>query len=347
MIGRLRAALRRARGRDYPGQIRAEAWRAFRTLESAKGPTDRRLLRQARDYAADVLGWRGYAPWLYVYTAVAGEFREGWIPFDYYLLFVSSKMKGVYGRMSYLRASHKLFFDSAAFPDVAYAVNGIFYSRDLKPISREALDELLAQSPGGLVFKSDSSARGRGIHFLEPGRAGIGTIARSGNGVFQSRVVQHQSFDAFTPSAVATLRITTAIDDGGRPSPRGCYLRLGRTGDTHVKSATSIRVAVDPKKGRLASEGFLADWRPIDRHPDTGRRFDDHRVPSFSECISTALELHARYPFSRCIGWDLALDKNEEVKVLEWNGAHNAISLTEATQGPCFADLRWHQLHRA
>jgi hypothetical protein len=30
---------------------------------------------------------------------------------------------------------------------------------------------------------------------------------------------------------------------------------------------------------------------------------------------------------------------NDNVQVMEWNGFHNDIKFSEATQGPCFADL--------
>jgi hypothetical protein len=49
-------------------------------------------------------------------------------------------------------------------------------------------------------------------------------------------------------------------------------------------------------------------------------------------------------PFVRCIGWDLTVDDQGAVQILEWNGGHTGIKITEATQGPCFADLNWHLL---
>jgi hypothetical protein len=38
----------------------------------------------AYQYAIDVLGARKFAPWLYVYTAISGAFRFGWIPANFY-----------------------------------------------------------------------------------------------------------------------------------------------------------------------------------------------------------------------------------------------------------------------
>ena len=43
--------------------------------------------------------------------------------------------------------------------------------------------------------------------------------------------------------------------------------------------------------------------------------FENKRIPNFNKCISTALELQKRMPFVRCIGWDMVIDKNDEVKI--------------------------------
>jgi hypothetical protein len=146
------------------------------------------------------------------------------------------------------------------------------------------------------------------------------------------------------PNSVATLRIATAIDDQGKATVRGCYLRFGRAADSHVVASHQVRVPTEVRTGRLSSEGFLADWSPVDRHPDTGRTFEGHQIPGFADCIATVLKLHAAVPHTRCVSWDVTVDDAERVRVMEWEGA--VISFVEATQGPCFADLGWDKLHR-
>ena len=68
------------------------------------------------------------------------------------------------------------------------------------------------------------------------------------------------------------------------------------------------------------------------------------RIPNFDNCVSVALELHRMIPYIRCVGWDIVVDKDNAVKVMEWNAVHNDIKLSEATQGPCFSDLGWEKL---
>jgi Sugar-transfer associated ATP-grasp len=339
-------AIRRALGKEFHARHWAEAKQARRSFENATGPTDPKLLRTAEEYAADVLGWRGYAPWLCLYAAVAGEFREGWIPDDYYACVVMPKMKGAYGRLSDLRALNTKVFSSQNFPDVACSVNGIFYTPSAQPIADSEIIGFLVGTADVLVFKADDTVRGQGISFLETTALTLGGLKELGNGVFQTYIRQHEFFSELMPSSVATLRITTAVDDEARPSVRACYLRVGRAGDTHITVKRRVRVAVDPATGRFSNLGFLPSWEPIDRHPDTGMSFEGRQIPFFTKCVSTVLALHAKCSLARCIGWDVVVDTDEEIRIMEWNGTHNDIKFSEATQGPCFAGLGWDRLHR-
>ena len=81
--------------------------------------------------------------------------------------------------------------------------------------------------------------------------------------------------------------------------------------------------------------------------PDSGVRFSGVKIPAFAQCVATVLDLHQRIPFARCIGWDVTVDADENVQVMEWNGEHNDVKFSEATQGPCFSDLKWERLSAA
>lgn len=323
----------------------SEARKGLQKVEGARGKTDPGLIRRANDYAVEVLGWKGYAPWLHLYAAIAGEFREGWLPDNYYAAVVVPKVNGEYRRLSRLRGCNRTLFGGVGFPDLGYSVNGVFYDSDFQPVPWEEVGALLASRTEVAVFKADSSSLGRGVRFIDTASADVEGLRGLGNGVLQKRVVQNAFFDRFMPSSVATVRCASVIGDGGQPSVRACYLRFGRSADSHVLADDQVRVAVDIGDGRLAREGFLSDWTPVDRHPDTGQVFEGHAIPHIEKCVSTVLELHSRSPHARCVSWDLVVDDEGEVQVLEWEGG--VVSFAEATQGPCFADLGWDRLHLA
>ena len=314
------------------------------SIETVKGKTNPKLIKLADEYANDVLGWHGYAPWLYVYSAVSGRFKEGWIPDNYYGRVVVPAIKGSYGNTSNLKPLTNKLFKSDAFPDIAYYVNGLWISKDYNILHEENVEELLFKNSKTIVYKIDKSLQGRGVFFFERTSFKLKEIQKLGNGIFQNCINQHPFFKKLMPASVVTLRITTVLDNAGDASARACYLRIGRTQDTHVKSASHIRVPVDLSSGELNAQGYLTNWLTVDTHPDTNVIFAKERVPSFNKCLSTALNLHKSMPFVQCIGWDMIVDTDNEVKIMEWNGGHNDIKFSEATQGPCFSNLGWEKL---
>ncbi|WP_116135502.1 sugar-transfer associated ATP-grasp domain-containing protein [Trinickia diaoshuihuensis] len=329
---------------------RAQALAIHKTLEQYLGKTRRADLERADAYARDVLGHARYAPWLYVYAAIAGRFKEGWIPDNYYGHVVVPKVKGNYGMASSLKSLQRTIFNSDAFPDLAYFANGLFMQPDATVIAPDALVKRLFAKSDVVIFKVDNSLQGRGIFFFDRPTFDIEKVKALGNGVFQENIAQHDILGRFAPRSVATLRITTAVNDEGIVSARACYLRLGRDADTHVKSSSHVRIPVHCATGELGEHGYLTDWTVVREHPDSKIRFAGVKVPAFQDCLATVLDHHRKVPYARCVGWDVAVDEDERVKLMEWNAEHNDIKFSEATQGPCFADLRWDRLapkHRA
>jgi len=317
---------------------------ALQQIEADQGKTDKKLIRHCNSYAREVLGWNGYAPWLWVYTALAGSFREGWIPDNYYGKVVVPRRQGAYGRVSHLKAFHAQIFRNGHFPDIAYCANDFFISPDYTILSPAALEELLFNGREEVVFKKDLSYQGRGIQFLDQEGFRRLQTPSLGNGVFQEVVHPHPVLETLSPGAVATLRLTTVLNDDGLVSLRAAYLRLGRSNDRYVRSASQLRIPISLHSGELLQTGYFPSWRATHTHPDTRVSFLGKTLPRYRQCAELVCKLHEKLPLTRCVGWDLTVDRDEKVQILEWNGADNDIKFSEATQGPCFADLGWERL---
>jgi len=331
---------------NYELNQKSDAKKRLKNVELVNGKTNPKFIKLSEEYAKDVLGWRGYAYWLYVYSAMSGTFKEGWIPDNYYFKVVEPSIKGDYAKVASLKGFTNKLLNSNAFPDIVYYVNQLYYSPDYKIIRENNIKDVLFKNTDVVVFKLDNSLQGRDIYFFNKTSFDLKSIKLLGNGVFQSYIEQHPFFSEFMPNSVATLRITTVLDNDNNASVRASFLRIGRKKDTHVNATTDIIIAVDIQSGVLDKYGYIDHWKVIDKHPDTDILFENKRIPNFNKCISTALELQKRMPFVRCIGWDMVIDKNDEVKIMEWNGSHNDIKFCEAKQGPCFKDLGWENLWR-
>jgi hypothetical protein len=103
--------------------------------------------------------------------------------------------------------------------------------------------------------------------------------------------------------------------------------------ETHVQSKSHVRVPINLKTGTFSDKGYLTDWTTVDVHPTSKVPFVGNYIPSFSSCLSTVISLHKMVPYARCIGWDVTVDMDGNVNVMEWNAEHNDIKFSEATQG--------------
>lgn len=320
------------------------ATNVLKGIEKVKGKTDPKLIHEANNYALKVLGWKGYAPWLYVYCAISQSFKYGWIPDNYYGKVIVPKMKGNYGIISDYNGLTSRLFDSVNFPDYLYRINGLWLNTDYEVISDKEVESILFKQIDKLVFKMDNSVQGKGVFFIEKNKFNFLELKKFGNGVIQKYIEQHPFFNDIMPNSVATLRITSIVTNDGDVSVRACYLRVARSEDTHVRSSSHIRIPINIETGMLNNYGFDTDWLELNEHPDTYFIFKNKVIPNFEKCINTVLELHKKVTFSRVIGWDVIIDKNNIIQVMEWNGYHNDIKFSEATQGPCFSDLEWEHL---
>jgi len=322
------------------------AFKALKEISREKGKLAARTKKLAYEYAVDALGWKGYAPWLYVYSHVSGEFREGWLPDNFYGKVVIPKIQGEYGKISFLKSLNNRLFENEISPDLAYFINGFWFEKDFKPISREHVKNILFSDTQKVVCKLDHSYQGLGVLVYEKKDFDPDSIVKKGNGVIQKHIQQHPFFNSFIPGAVATIRITTVVDTNSKMSLRSCYLRLGRSGDTHVQSINHVRVPIYMKDGMLYEQGYLANWKEISNHPDTHEAFSNKIIPNYKACAELVLQLHKKMPMVCSIGWDVIVDHTNNPVVMEWNGYSNDIKFSEATQGPCFKDLGWHLLVR-
>lgn len=317
------------------------ALKALKTIELEKGKLAKSIMEQCDKYAVEYLGDIKYAPWLYVYAAMQGEFKHGWIPNNYYSEVVIKEIEGIFSLQSEMKPITNRVLKTKNLPDLLYVHGGMFLEPDnYNVVSNDEAFDLLFSKYDEVIFKSNNSMEGSGIKFYKKANWIAGEIEKD-SGVFQEIIKQHDVFNNIFPYPGATIRLTTALDLNGNAKVRAAYLRLGRINDDskHVQSSSAIRIPIKLSTGELATEGYTADWRSTKKHPDTGVTFEGSIIPSFKEACTEVEGLHNNYPFVQSVGWDVSINENEQVQIMEWNSAHNSITFSEAIQGPCFPEV--------
>lgn len=345
MRARVRANLKHMRDRYqdlmYYHNDNKVVLRALKVIENEKGKLPRSIRNQCDDYAKNYLGDIKYAPWLYVYSAIQGEFKHGWIPDSYYNKVMVQGLERTYSAPANLKPLSNRILKTNKLPDLLYVSDGVFIEpSNYKIIPASDTRSLLFSEDNTVIFKSNNSMQGKGVRFYTEKEWNAEAI-KGESGVFQRVIKQHDFFNKIFPHPGATIRITTALNDSGKATVRAAYIRLGRSADSskHIQSKSAVKVAIDIDSGELFSTGYMFDWSSTKSHPDTGVTFEGLIIPAFKNACIEVETLHSNYPFIQSIGWDISINDKEEVEIMEWNAEHNDIKFSEAMHGPNFADV--------
>ena len=321
-----------------------EANRMLKLIETEKKKLEPNIKKLCKEYATDVFGNDKYSPWLFVYSAFSNEFKEGWIPDNYYGEFVVPILKGDYGKLCDRNAIISKIIDNSDSLDICYYLNHLFLNQNYDVINEKKLKSILFHNNKKIVYKIENSLQGKGVYFFDEKSFDLNIIKKLGNGVFQKYIEQHPFFSKFHDSSVATIRLTSTCDNDGNIDVKAGYFRFGRGNDTHVISDRQMRIPIDIKSGKLCDTAYFPKSESTKNLPDNGISFGGKTLPAFDTCLAEVKKFHRRIPFIRCVGWDLIVDKNDKVKLIELNGGHNGITFHEMVQGPCFKGLKWENL---
>ena len=323
------------------------AYDVLASLKKEKGGFPIELKRKADEYAQEVLGWKGFAPWLYVYSHFTGQFKEGWIPDNFYGKVVIPKIQGAYGKVSMLKPLTNRLFEKNISPDLGYYINGTWFDTNYSQIPETDIVKIFFVDTDKVVVKLDTTYQGKGIYVLTKANFNISKLNTLGDFVIQKFIKQHEFFNSYTTDSVATIRLTTVVEINGDISLRAAYLRLGRSTETHVQSINHIRIPIEMINGKLFNLGYLPNWHQIKNYPNSKITFSGKEIPNFETCVSLVQGLHKKMPMVKAIGWDVIIDNNNQPIVMEWNGYSNDIKFSEATQGPGFHDLGWNNFYKS
>jgi hypothetical protein len=127
------------------------------------------------------------------------------------------------------------------------------------------------------------------------------------------------------PGAVNTMRIVTLRDaESGETFVGPSVHRFGSSDSGAVDNwdARGLCADIDLASGILSDacsspKSGALHW--FDRHPDTGAAIEGVRIPHWDRIKARVLEWADELPFIDYCGWDVALDRSGEIRVLEGN----------------------------
>ena len=154
--------------------------------------------------------------------------------------------------------------------------------------------------------------------------------------VFQDIIRQSSFLESFNPDSINTFRLLT-LNINGRCTLLSSFLRMGAKGAfVDNLSAGGLLVGIS-EDGVLRDYGIAKDYSKYYESP-TGVEFRGVKIPHWDRIMQEVLAFHCRIPYANLIGWDITMNQDNEVIVIEINLDSAEIEAHQVFNGPVFGD---------
>ncbi len=282
--------------------------------------------------------------WIKYYYQLNGTMDPRYIPDNIHVGHIIPHFdKDLYVRSMVDKNLHSLVFPGVKRPDTVYKhIDGYFANDDFTPISREEAFSRCLEPCRYIIKPTVDTGTGSDIAFFsgdQPRESIQALLAgyESIDYIVQKVVRQHPELAKFNPSSLNTIRMVTLFLNG-KPHILSSILRIGAAGnevDNVSKGGYQCTIRPDGTLEELAYTHYTGKDEFVKETKD-GLRFEGFAVPSWDKIYQTTLDLCTKLPHLKFIGWDLGVDENGEVVLIEFNCQ---IGQNQATCGPTFGDL--------
>lgn len=292
------------------------------------------------------------------YAAYSGKFSPAFITEDIYIPELDHFL-------NIFNSYNSVFEDKNVMPHIARSVGvktpqvicsrikGFFLDADNCPTTLDKILNTLHNSGRLFIKPSVDSMGGRSCCLVEV-KDGIDLksqqpikdiLAQMGNDfVVQECLESHESLQKIYPNSVNTFRVFTyRWKDQIHVAPS--VLRLGK-GGMNVDNATQGGIFIGIKDdGQLYEYAITKYGQRFYEHPDTGLHFGNYKLELFPKVISAALHLHQALPQVGISNWDLTLDTEGNVILIEGNLRCGSPWLSQMSTGlPFFGEYTGEML---
>ena len=220
-------------------------------------------------------------------------------------------------------------------------IDGHYLLEDNTEISLDEAKSILIKKKEFIRKKAFGSGGGRGVIKVcwekeSNPDALMETLLKPADLVFQEIIQQNSFLASFNPDSVNTFRLLT-LNINGRCTLLSSFLRMGAKGAfVDNLSSGGILVGID-KEGVLHDFGITKDYSKKYESP-TGLLFQGIRVPLWDQIKQEVLDFHRKIPYANLIGWDITVNKDDQVIVVEINLDGAEIEAHQIFNGPVFGD---------
>ena len=280
------------------------------------------------------------------YTQKTGKFYANYLPDDLYYCDIDMYFNNWHkGEIIDNKCYYERMFPKIKQPETfAYKINGFWYDKETTLISEEKVLLKSKEEKELFVKYATNSSQSSGVFYVDNSNNNISEqiekIIKKDNRdiIIQKPVKQHKVLKSFNPSSVNTIRVLSLLTEQD-VKIYSCILKIGANGekaDNIVRGGMTCGIKPD---GFLKDIAYDSKGNKIEKvHPASKIEFSTVQIPKFEEICKTVKEAHKLVPNFRLVSWDITVDEDENVVLIEANLKYGELNFHQFNNGPLFGD---------
>lgn len=233
-----------------------------------------------------------------------------------------------------------VYFPDIKFPEVfVRGLNGSLFDKDMNYISMNDAVSILKAKREFIIKPAIGTLKGEGVKKVDCQKDDIRVLMKEAgpNFIAQEVLKQAEEIAQFNPSSLNCFRVTTMYMNG--KFDYATELKVGKKGAVRDNWNCAYWINVN-KEGVLSELGYDYNLNAVDK-TDNGMVFKGRSMPHFRDLTSELEKLHKKL-FANCgiIGWDVTLDKDYRVVVIETNLYNPGTNIEQFVSGAFFEPFR-------
>ena len=229
-------------------------------------------------------------------------------------------------------------------PTLTRAINGIKYDGEMNEINEASEIVILSRQTQFIIKPSKETGCGKGVQKVSIDAIEDKTsflkklLGKYGSDyLIQEVVEQNPTMSKLNPTSLNTCRVTTVYLNGKMSS--STILKVGKLNADKDNWYTSYFIGVT-QDGVVFDYGYDAKLKRVTA-TDNGSKFGGIQLPEFQKMVSLMEYFHQLYfPMIGILGWDVVVDKDNNVRVIEVNVDNPGVAGEQFASGPFFQSRR-------
>lgn len=259
------------------------------------------------------------------------------VPSDFYYL-ASSTLNAPWSRpFCAHKANLRMFIPKENRPQtILYNIYGHFYDGDDNIISLKKAFDILKEHDEFVYKKAIYTGSGKGVRkFTSPDDKQIESIINSRDFIVQDILKQNVFFSKLNDSSVNTIRMET-LNLNDRCTVLSAFIRIGAKGSfvDNISGREGMVVGVN-EHGVLNQYGLTKRYDKV-FNASSGLSFENLRINDYDKIKAQISTFHQKFPSANLINWDIAIDENGKIIVIEINLGNMNPLYHQIFNGPIF-----------